>query len=309
MNFRHAIGPTLRGVVLAALGLQGCAQAQPFFIADQLPGAHGFAVPVLRRAPLAPPLRYRVMVIPGSGCAGMAPIADRYFAGLLHAEIWVLHKPGVALDAWPPPDACDDDFVLHDALSTWRDDAVAALQSIGHEGAVPQWLVGISEGGELLPEIAKNLQSIEGVVLLSASGLDPAESGGMQAQRRGRLVDWRALEAMQASNASDSVVVQGRSLRYWRDLWRWTSAQPLIKGNWPLLQVWGEKDDLVPAVAYTQFALRAGGRQAPYCPMPIVDADHGLQAPNHDGVQKVWAFLEAQARENDFEKVCQRFGR
>jgi len=64
-----------------------------------LPGAHpGVALAVLRRAALVPPTRYRVVVVPGSGCTGWLPVAPRYFAGLLHAELLVLHKPAVQVN-------------------------------------------------------------------------------------------------------------------------------------------------------------------------------------------------------------------
>ncbi|MBX9836463.1 MAG: hypothetical protein K2X65_09835, partial [Burkholderiaceae bacterium] len=39
------------------------------FRVQRLPGAHGQTLLALRRAPRAAPLRYRVIVVPGSGCA------------------------------------------------------------------------------------------------------------------------------------------------------------------------------------------------------------------------------------------------
>ena len=73
-------------------------------------------------------------------------------------------------------------------------------------------------------------------------------------------------------------------------------AAPLIAGPWPLLQVWGADDELVPAVAYERFAAQAASRSAPYCPRSLPGADHGLQRPGHDGVQQVWGWLEQWAR-------------
>ena len=67
----------------------------PEWTQTTLPGAHsGATLTALKRPALAPPARYRVVVIPGSGCTGWGPVAPRYFAGLLHAELLVLHKPG-----------------------------------------------------------------------------------------------------------------------------------------------------------------------------------------------------------------------
>lgn len=295
----------LLGVLLA---LGGCAQlpgapespAPPGFRTLVLPGRDGATLQALERGARVAPLRYRVVVVPGSGCAGMGAFAGRYFAGLLHAQVLVLHKPGVDPQARTAPGDCAPDFVQADALSTWAAHARAALRSDAarHPGGpqVPQWLVGISEGGELLPTLAPEVPRLAGLVLLASSGLDPLEAGTLQAQRQGLLAPWEAVGRAQASTELDSTVVQGRSLRYWRDLWQWPLAAPLIAGPWPLLQVWGADDELVPAVAYERFAARAASRSAPYCPRSLPGAGHGLQRPGHDGVQQVWGWLEQWAR-------------
>ena len=109
----------------------------------------------------------------------------------------------------------------------------------------------------------------------------------------------QAVGQLVAGAPHDSVVVQGRSLGYWRDLWNWPLTLPLLQGPWPLLQVWGSDDALVPAVAYTRFAELAALRTAPYCARRIDGADHGLQrtAAGMDGVQQVWAWTEQWARQ------------
>ena len=106
-----------------------------------------------------------------------------------------------------------------------------------------------------------------------------------------------ALGHIQASRWADSAVVQGRSLGYWRDLWSWPLALPLVRSPWPLLQVWGGDDALVPAAAYAHFAHLAARRTVPYCARRIGGADHDLQRPDgSDGVQQVWAWVEQWAR-------------
>ena len=249
---------------------------------QRLPGAHGQPLQALYRSERVAPARYRVIVIPGSGCAGMGPWAERYFAGLLHAQVLVLHKPGVDPYSRSAPGDCSGEFVRTDALSTWRDHARAALRAAAAQRAggslaqLPQLLIGISEGAELLPALAPEVAALAAQVV--------------------RADAWPA-------SAADSAVQQGRSLRYWRDLWHWPLQAPLLAGPWPLLQVWGEADALVPASAYGRFTLRAASRVAPYCPRPLAGADHGLQRPAgpggqgaHDGVQQVWGWLENWGR-------------
>ncbi|MES2613671.1 MAG: alpha/beta hydrolase [Pseudomonadota bacterium] len=303
--------PTLKASLALAFFVAGCAaQPGPQAAADAtafapylLPGAGEARVQALQRPERTAPLRYRVIVLPGSGCAGMGSLADRYFAGLLHAEVLVLHKPGVAPGARTAASACAADFVQADRLSAWRGHARAALRADARERhesglpAVPQVLVGISEGAELLPSLAPEVPHLAGLVLLSASGLDPREAGALQAQRLGVAADWETLGRLQAGSLPDSTVAQGRSLGYWRDLWHWPLAQPLREGPWPVLQVWGGADALVPADAFRRGARQAQGRQAPWCVRELPGADHGLQAPGGDGVQQLWAWLEQWARD------------
>ena len=262
-----------------------------------------FYLQALQRSERVPPLRYRVIVVPGSGCAGLGSFAGRYFAGLLHAQVLVLHKPGVSPGDRTAPADCPHSFVSRDRHSTWLAHARAALRAdaLQRQGqpALPQLLVGISEGAELLPALAPEVPQLAGLVLIGSSGLDPQEAGALQARRLGVQDDWAALAQIVAGAPHDSVVVQGRSLGYWRDLWNWPLTLPLLQGPWPLLQVWGSDDALVPAVAYTRFAELAALRTAPYCTRRIDGADHGLQraAAGMDGVQQVWAWTEQWARQ------------
>lgn len=291
-------GAWLGGCATAERPAPGAASA---FVEHRLPAAQGQSLVALYRNERAAPLRYRAIVIPGSGCAGMGAVAERYFAGLLHAQVLVLHKPGVGAGARTAPGDCAPGWVQADALGAWREHARAALRAdaAARAGgpALPQWLIGISEGAELLAALAPEVPQLAGLVLVGASGLDPLEAGTLQAQRLGATAQWQALAVATGSVWPDSRVLQGRSLRYWRDLWQWPLAEPLLRGPWPILQVWGAQDALVPPLAYERFAERAQERAAPYCQRRLPGADHGLQRPDgHDGVQQVWAWLEQWER-------------
>ena len=286
---------------------QDASGVTPAFDLRTLPGNGDVTLHALERGPRAAPLRYRVIVIPGSGCAGLGAWAERYFAGLLHAQVLVLHKPGVHPGDRTAPGQCPPSFVASDALAAWQAHAQSAVQAWAAHAetadTLPTVLVGISEGAELLPGLAPLVPRLAGLVLLASSGLDPREAGALQAQRLGALAHWAALERAQAGSSPDAVVSQGRSLRYWRDLWQWPLARPLIDGPWPLMQVWGGADELVPPQAYAQFHARALGRRAPFCARGLPEADHGLQAGERDGVQRVWAWLEQWARTPE-EGLC-----
>lgn len=264
------------------------------FALHSLPGATlDRPVRALVRPARVAPARFRVIVVPGSGCTGFAPFADRYFAGLLHAEVWVLHKPGVDVQAGAAPVRCPPGFVAGDALGRWQADALAALRAMPRApDALPTVLVGISEGAELLPALASAVPGLRGLVLLGAPGLDPSETAALQAQRLGATAAWDRVRAAAASSRPDAAVHEGRTLAYWRDFLAWPLAQPLIDGPWPLLQVFGTADALVPPEAYARFAARAQGRSAPFTAWPFPGGDHGLQGPGgRDGLQLLWARL------------------
>lgn len=267
---------------------------------EVLPGAQsGVDLVVLKRPALVAPARYRVVVLPGSGCTGWLPLAKPYFSGLLHAELLVLHKPQADISAMAGT-ACKPGFIQTDALSAWRDHARAALRADQRRqptlSALPQLLLGISEGAELLPELAPEMAALAGVVMLAAPGLDPRETAELQVRRLGQWPAWQRVEWARSSDAGDGVIVQGRTLRYWRDFWNWPLAEPLRLASWPLLRVWGDADELVPLAAYQQFATLARQRTAPFCDLRLPGADHGLQTGSRDGVQWLWARLEIWAR-------------
>ena len=271
-----------------------------------LPGhVPGADVVAFHRQARVQPARYQVLVIPGSGCTRWAPIAERYFAGLRRADVVVLHKPYVDVMAEVNAE-CPLFFTAHDALTAWRDAAVAAVAALPTDpgSALPTLVVGISEGAELLPHVAADLRNVVGVVMVSASGLDPATAGAAHAAHIGQSAAWEALRAAQASNLPDDHLVQGRTLRYWRDFWQWSLTAPLVSGPWPLLRVWGDADATLPASAYLMFNRFASDRQARFCDVRLHGAGHALQTAEKDGIQWLWSQLERWARQAAVTHPC-----
>lgn len=286
------------------LALVGAASAHAGFSVGELPGGD-VSVHVLHREALELPARYRVVFIPGSGCSEMQPIADGYFRGLLHAEVLVLQKPGVQRAAAP----CTSEFVRWDALSRWADAARIALQADRLSSSqllssrLPLILVGASEGAEILPSLMPHAANLRALVMISSSGLNPKLTLEMQAHRLDLDAVFRDIDAAVASGLDDDALYQGRTLKYWRDLWTWNVSGPLFASDIPVVQVWGSEDALVPASAYERFSEialannRHAGRLNRFCTRRLAGADHGLRMPDRDGVQWLWSQLEQWARE------------
>lgn len=247
---------------------------------------------------------YRLIVVPGSGCAGMGPIASQYFSGLNNAEIWILHKPYVQPWRAMPPDGCDPGFVQYDRLTTWQADALSAVEAILHKQShLPVLLLGISEGAEILPGLARHVgPSLRGLVLLSASGLDPAEAFQMQLQKSGHASAWTRLKTLAASDSSDAKLVNGRSLGYWRDMFNWSVQQPLMELALDVLQVWGDDDELVPAQAYQTFIQRSLSGPIRLCSWSWAGTTHALRTATGQQLQPlVWSVLNLWASHGHLE--------
>lgn len=282
------------------------------WVLGSLPSSRAdFVLSVLTRSALFPPVRYRAIVLPGSGCTGWIPLVESFFSGMLHAELLVLHKLNVDTNAGAAAE-CSSEFIQNDNLSAWRDDVKTALRAHflniqtstnSPSPPLPTLLIGISEGAELLPYLVTEVPALAGLVMISAPGLDPRETGALQAKRLGQDAAWNALDKARTSDASDAFVKEGRTLRYWRDFWHWSLNEPLQNAPWPLLRVWGDADASVPVQAYEQFLQRSRHRTAPVCDLRLSGADHSLQgarigqSSQEDGLQWLWAQLEMWARQ------------
>lgn len=282
--------------------------AQPF-LTQTITVGDAQALSVLTRDALAAPTRYQAIVIPGSGCGGMAPIADRYFAGLLHARINVLTKPWVDPAAWPAPMVCSDQFIARDSLKDWLSLAQQTLDRLAAaDPALPIVLIGISEGAELLPALAAGRANVSLLVLIGSPGLDPADVAARQFARLGAADQWAALTTKSQSASPDTSIVHGRQLRYWRELIDWHVAEPLMTSGIPKLMAWGMQDALIPPAAFAESAQRWADVPAQLCTMAFDDADHGLQSAKRDGLPLVWAQVEL-AQRSHFANWCTQRGR
>lgn len=285
----------LAGLLLAATLP---AAAQPLPAAG--PDARFAALPsdaddgqVLVRPALRAPARWRVLIVPGSGCESLARSADRLARGLRQAQVLLLQKP--ALSA--PGQACSRAHLLADNLADWQQRALrlAAQGLAATDASLPLVLVGLSEGAELLPGLVAARPEAVSLVLVGHAGLDPAEAGALQAERLGQATAWRSLMAEARGARDDDALLQGRHWRYWQVLQRWPLRSPLLADPRPLLQAFGGADALMPSTAYQRFADAARRRGGPFCAIRFPQADHELREASGDRLQQLWRWLDQAA--------------
>jgi hypothetical protein len=301
VRHRPAAAPGFwRGLVIPGVALLAAAagSAQPLPAAG--PDARFAALPaepddgeVLVRPALRAPARWRVLIVPGSGCESLAPSADRLARGLRQAQVVLLQKPALS----PPGHACSRAHLLADNLADWQQRALrlAAQGLASTDPQLPLVLVGLSEGAELLPGLVAARPEAAALVLVGHAGLDPAEAGALQASRQGQAAAWQALMADTRGARDDDALLHGRHWRYWQVLQRWTLQVPLMADPRPLLQAWGGADALMPAAAYQRFGDAARRRQAPFCAVRFPRADHELREPGTDRLQQLWRWLDQAA--------------
>ncbi|MFM2449943.1 MAG: hypothetical protein RIS44_2393 [Pseudomonadota bacterium] len=245
---------------------------------------------------LSQPPRYRVYVIPGSGCNGLAPIALAYFRGLAEGEVVVVHKRHVDANRWMGSNAkCSQIFVRHDRLDQWAQDARAFvtwhLRQYPPHADQPVALVGISEGAELLPMVAANQPEVVMLALVGSTGLDPLEALQLQALRQSAPEFVAELTRQAADDTkTDDTVWAGRSLGYWRTLLQWRYSQPLLAAQQALWFGFGTEDEAIPLEGLRRFQSRAQAQGRRLCLALFAGADHGLQRHGNDQpLQQYWA--------------------
>lgn len=247
------------------------------------------------------PARFRVYVLPGSGCNGLAPIARAYFRGLRQGEVVVPHKRHVRASLWMGAKAdCPDVFVQHDSLPRWALDASAFvawhLRQHPPRAGQPVALVGVSEGAELLPAVLAGNPALVLLAAVGSTGLDPLEALSLQASRQGAPDFVAELKRRVTDEGqADAAVWAGRSMAYWRDLAHWRYSQALLDSPQTLWLGFGSEDRAVPLEGLRRFQARAQAQGRPVCVAVFQGSDHGLQDKDGDGpLQQFWTGL-AQA--------------
>ena len=258
--------------------------AQTFHFRD---GGHAIYF-VLDKGLLPEPREFAtyMFVIGGSDCTSMKFWLPQYFRGLEGESgpmrIFVLHKRFIEERTWGRLGGCSEEFIRLDHPRRWVSDyteIIAARLAQGRPKRVV--LVGISEGGEVVPLLAHRISGVTHLILLASGGMDPVEAFRLQAAKDGRnesIADMLSAETVRMADSGDLVDRPGgRERRYWTELSELEPTRNLLALEIPILVGMGEDDRSVPIEGAWQlrdrFAARVKGNLTV---MTFQGADHSL---------------------------------
>jgi pimeloyl-ACP methyl ester carboxylesterase len=206
------------------------------------------------RLPPSDPDTY-IFVISGSDCTSMKYLLPQYFRGLEGESgpmrIFVVHKRFIEERTSDRFGGCSEAFIRSDHPRRWIADYIEFIESrLAQRRPRRVVLVGISEGGEVVPLLARRIAGVTHVALLANGGMDPVEAYRMQARKYGLDEPVEVLASLADQGAPDSDDfgnrAGGRTWRYWSELRELEPTQNLLALEIPILVGMGEDDRSLP---------------------------------------------------------------
>lgn len=234
------------------------------------------------------PLANVMFVISGSDCVSMGPFLPQYFSGLEgesgRTRIFILHKRHILPGSNGAQ--CGEPYIRADHPSRWQADQLefmhAQMAALQTQAETPKRLIimGISEGAELAPVLAKELHASH-LILLSHAGMNALDVyAALARQNLAMQPAWRQLQSglSVTTTQPDSVRIHGRSWRYWSEIAHIPQTANLLALDIPILLGVGEADPVIPekSIAQLQQQFQAAGKIIDIRRFP--DADHSLSS-------------------------------
>jgi pimeloyl-ACP methyl ester carboxylesterase len=196
-----------------------------------------------------------LFVISGSDCTSMKYWLPRYFRGLEGESgpmrIFVVHKRFIEERSWGRFNGCSEAFIRSDHPRRWVADYTEFIESrlrLGRPKRVV--LLGISEGGEVVPLLARQVAGVTHLALLASGGMDSLAAYRMQARQLGLDEQVDIVTAMQGVEppepADFAIRIGGRTRRYWSELRELEPTHNLLGLAIPILVGMGEADRSLP---------------------------------------------------------------
>jgi dienelactone hydrolase len=237
-----------------------------------------------------------LFVISGSDCRSMKEYLPQYFRGLEGesgpVRLFVLHKRFIEERTWEHWWGCGKEFIDADYPSRWITDQTefitAQLRAARHEHRLPKRIVllGISEGGDIVPLLAQHVPGVSHVAILSNGGMDPAAAYRLQAKKQGFTA---VIDVLDSPTFNTSPYAGGRALRYWSELQELKQTDALLALSIPVLIAMGENDQSVPIESAWHIRdrfMESGKTNLTLLSYP--GADHGLNRNGYSHLPDFW---------------------
>lgn len=247
-----------------------------------------------------------LFVISGSGCTSMKYLLPQYFRGLDGESgpmrVFILQKRFIQARTWGRTLGCDDDFVQADRPQRWIADQAefihAQLALVQNRAVRPKRIVvlGISEGGDIVPILAHRIVGITHAAILSNGGMNPLDAYRLQAHRHGFDIASTVLGnpgQTLANGSTTAPLIAGRTSRYWLELSQLRHTAGLLALDIPLLMAMGEADQAVPiASAYYLAEQFKQHQKSNLTLLSYPNADHALRSNTHFYLPDFWHALD-----------------
>ena len=241
-----------------------------------------------RKSPTEP-ITY-VFVVGGSDCTSFAHFLPQYFRGLEgesgDIHLYMLQKRFISEHTWGRSFGCSKQFVQADYPEQWIADQLefiqqqlTVLQKSSNRRVV---LLGISEGGEIAPILARRIPQTTHLVILANGGLDPLDAYSLQRTKMGLAPSdklRKLLDAPELGARKNTSLILGRTATYWLQVNNIQQIENLLLLKIPILMAMGIDDSVVPIesawYAQEQFE-KQGNKNLSVLTYP--NADHSLSS-------------------------------
>ncbi len=278
-----------------------------------------------------------VFFISGSGCTSLRYFLPHYFRGLEGESgpmrIFMLQKRFIGESTWGRSFGCDPAFIQADHPSQWLADQAAFITAQRDAVAVHRRpsrivIVGVSEGAEIAPLLARSMPGITHVVLLGNGGMPPLQAYRLQLLRHGMpmpaelaalsgadvehapagLAKPMMLAAGMAKTAAACTVqpdasrtIAGHSWRYWCELAQLDPTSDLLAltDDVPIWVAMGAEDDAVPIASAQYLAREFARHRRPNLVLRIYPgADHQLVTNSRANTTDFWFAFDRSMAES-----------
>ena len=229
-----------------------------------------------------------MFVVNGSDCTSMAYFLPQYFRGLEGESgpirVFILQKRFIEARTWGRYAGCSEDFIRADHPQRWIADQAEFItaQLAAADGQTrPKRiaLLGISEGGDIVPVLASRIKGVTHAAIVANGGMNPIDAYRLQAKKHGFANALQALGDLQQPNPDPQVRINGRSWLYWSELQALPHTATLLALPIPILMGMGEADQSVPIESawYLRDQFASHGKSG-LTLLTYPGADHGLQS-------------------------------